>query len=398
MGITLVVNPGSTSRKYVLYRETEQLLELTFEQVGEGHEVCVRKDGASQTCSATTAKAFSSAVEQVAKETADLVALHATTLAVIGVRVVAPGTYFQQHRIVDDAYLHQLRQIDTAAPLHAPIMIRELEQLKNQFPDTPLVAVSDSAFHATLPAVARDYSLPADAVSTYDIHRFGYHGLSVASVLPRAARLLRQEPERVIVVHVGGGVSVTAVRAGLSIDTSMGFAPGSGLVMGSRGGDVDAGALLYLMQRSRLDILSAEILLQKQSGLYALAGESDLRRLLERQGNGDQAATEALATFIYHLQKTIGGYATILGGLDAIILTATAMERSATLRDLLCRGLRFPLGVQISNARNESVVGQDGIISESGSAVPVVVIKTGEMFEIKRLAEALVQSVHTYTI
>ena len=390
MGITLVVNPGSTSRKYVLYNGTDQLLELAFEQAGEGHEVCTRKEGVAQTCGSITDTEFSAAVQQVATETEKYLSQLSTTLDVIGVRVVAPGTHFQRHQIIDDAFMYRLRQIESAAPLHLPALIREIDQLRLSFPGTPLIAVSDSAFHATMPTCARDYSLPQNDTEMYDIHRFGYHGLSVASVLGGAATQLKYVPARVIVVHVGGGVSVTAVRDGKSIDTTMGFAPGSGLVMGSRGGDVDAGALLYLMQKSRLDPLAAEIVLQKQSGLYALAGESDLRRLLERQANGDVVATSALTVFMYHLQKTIGGFAAVLGGLDAIVLTATAMERSATLRSQLCSRLRYPLGVQIGAERNESIVGRDGIISSAGSVVPVVVVRTGEMFEIKRIAEAMV--------
>ncbi len=394
MGITLIVNPGSTSRKYVLCAGTEQLVELVFEQVGSGHDVCLRKSGSTQTCEAITAEGFAFAVQQVVAEVEKHTTARSAALSVIGIRVVAPGTYFQQHRLIDDEFIKRLRQTETAAPLHLPVLVREIEDLRKWFPGVPIIAASDSEFHATMPAPAREYSLPKEYTTTHDIHRFGYHGLSVASVVGRAPALLGTTPQSVIVVHVGGGVSVTAVKAGKSIDTTMGYAPGSGLVMGSRGGDVDTGALLSLMRQARLDPLTAEMLLQKRSGLHALAGEADLRRLLERQSGNDEAASLALGTFIYHIQKAIGAFATILGSLDAIILTGTAMERSATLRTQLCTNLRFPLGVLLGEERNEAIVGRDGIISTAGSAVPVVVIRTGEMFEIQRIAEMTLPDPH----
>jgi acetate kinase len=159
---------------------------------------------------------------------------------------VAPGTYFQQHRLIDESYLAKLRDLSQVAPLHVPHLIAEIEATLQILPKATLVGISDSAFHASMPRVSRNYSLPGEDAEKFDIYHFGYHGLSVASVLKKADELNKSPLSRVIVCHIGSGVSVTAVKDGKSIDTTMGYAPGSGLLMGTRAGDLPTGALLSL--------------------------------------------------------------------------------------------------------------------------------------------------------
>jgi acetate kinase len=190
------------------------------------------------------------------------------------------------------------------------------------------------------------------------------------------------------VCHIGSGVSITAVKNDVSIDTTMGYAPGSGLLMGSRAGDLDTGALLALMQAQNLKPADAQVYLQTNGGLRGLAGEADLRLLLERRARGDKAAQDAISSFIYHIQKAIGSYVAIMGGLDTLIFTATASERSPSLRSLVVEKLSG-LHIQINEEKNERCVSRDGMISEDDSAVAVLVIKTDEADEILRASETV---------
>jgi acetate kinase len=299
---------------------------------------------------------------------------------------VAPGTFFQEHRAVDEEYLNLLKKAEVVAPLHIPHVVSELENLKKLLPAVKIVAASDSEFHKTIPDFVRRYSLPLAESSKHDIFRFGYHGLSVASVVRRAARQANTKIEKAIVCHIGSGVSVTAIKDGKSFDTTMGYAPGSGLIMGSRAGDLDAGALLTLMQLQNMKPQDAQVYLQTQGGLRGLAGESDLRLLLERRAKGEVEAEKAIASFVYQIKKAIGAYAAALGDLDTIILTATASERSSILRQLILIDLTS-FGIKLDIEKNESCIGRDGIISDKESTVTIMVVKTDEADEILRVSE-----------
>jgi acetate kinase len=257
---------------------------------------------------------------------------------------------------------------------------------KKILPQVKLVGISDSAFHANMPDLTRRYSIPEADSEQFDIYHFGYHGLSVASVLARADMVARDPFRKVIVCHIGSGVSVTAVKNGKSMDTTMGYAPGSGLLMGSRAGDLPTGALLSLMQQKNLKPTDALVYLQTNSGLKSLAGESDMRILLERRAQGEHRATAAIDTFIYHLQKAIGGYIATLGGVEAIILTATASQRSPILRQLLLEPLAS-LGIILDIDKNNATVNQEAVITTRQSPIKVLVIKTAEADEILKNSE-----------
>jgi acetate kinase len=382
MAFTLVINPGSSSKKFALFRDTTLVLDAYVERSDDGFEMCSIVGGVQQKCDLIDKKEYKNSLRNFLGLAAQSeYSIEAAAIVRVVLRVVAPGTYFQKHQRITDAYVSRLAANSELAPLHIPHVLQEIEAVRQFLPEATLIGVSDSAFHATMPEVARRYSLPASEAAALDLYRFGYHGLSVASVMRRMLRVCGCSYKNVIVCHIGSGVSVTAVRDGQSIDTTMGYAPGSGVLMGSRAGDVDAGALLALMQQKNLKPKDAQVYLQSQGGLRALGGESDLRLLLERKAKGDANATLAIDAFIYHLQKTIGAYSVVLGGVDAILLTATASERSSALRAALIRPLTS-LGIELDETKNDACVSRDGIISTTNSRVCVAVIKTAEADEL----------------
>lgn len=385
METALVINPGSSSRKYALYKDGLQVLEFCFENTDTGYEVCSHKQGEQQVCNAISQEGFGSAFTKVADAVKKYLEAEKMTLNRIAIRVVAPGTEFQKHVVIDDVFVSKLQAKEVSVPLHIPAILKELNEAKKLFPDTPLVAVSDSAFHTTMPAFVREYSLSKSDAEAYDIHRFGYHGLSVESVVHRVHGVIGRDPERMVVCHVGNGVSVTAVKDGKSIDTTMGYAPVSGVPMGTRAADLDPSAMLELMRVRNMRPAEAAVYVHTNGGLAGLAGDGDIRRLLDRKSHGDTAATQALDLFAYHIQKAVAGATVALGGFDVLVLTGTAAIRSVELRKLLTDKLSH-FGIGIDEDRNDLLVGKEGVISLQRSMVKVVVMRTDEMGEMQRIA------------
>lgn len=389
MAITLIVNPGSSSKKYALYAGDNLLLAAHIEHDLTGVTMCLSINGVADRCEPVNTAAFpTSLLDFLERAINEKVLTSSTDIAAVGVRVVAPGTYFAAHRVVDDEYILRLQKKTETAPLHIPHTLKELTIIRRALPHAVVVAASDSAFHSSLPTFAHRYSIPESDAAALDLYRFGYHGLSVASVVRRVASVGITASARMVVCHIGSGVSITAVREGKSIDTTMGYAPGSGLIMGSRAGDLDTGALLALMRARNLKPTDAETYLQTAGGLRGLGGENDLRLLLERRAQGQKAATLALDCFVYQLQKAIGSFVAALGGIDALVLTATASERSPALRALILKRLGG-LGIVLDDTRNTALVSKEGIISPEGAAVTIAVIKINEAEEIKRVTEML---------
>jgi acetate kinase len=386
METTLAVNPGSSSRKYALYCDGRLALEIHFEDTDNGYQMSSQESGSQQIFESISKDDFADSF----KKMADLVdkylfKIAAGTLQIIAIRVVAPGTFFQKHQGVTGDYLAELKKCETSAPIHIPAILREVTAAGTYFKQAKIIATSDSFFHSEMPDKAREYSIAAEDTQAHDMYKFGYHGLSVASVVRRIHAVIGQDPDRMIVCHVGNGVSVTAVKKGKSVDTTMGFSPTSGLLMGSRAGDIDATALLELMRVKHWRPKDAELYINTRCGLTGIAGESDIRRLLDRRSKNDVAATKAIAQFAYSIQKAIAAQTVALGGVDVLVLTATAVTRSAELRSFILTGLEY-LGVKVSADRNDLLVGKDGVISVRNSAVKVVVMKTDEMGEMAQIA------------
>lgn len=386
MDTTLIINPGSASKKYALYRGDAEILSVSFEHTEKGFGKCVEVNGKRQRCEETTAVAYTNALDEMLT-----IAIHegaikeeSTDITHIGVRIVAPGTYFTMHRRIDAPYLKTLEQFIEVAPLHIPHMLEEIRGAMSRFPDVPVMGISDSAFHETMAPYAREYSIPKEDREALDLHRFGYHGISVASCIPRVAHVLGTHPERMIVCHVGSGVSVTALKDGESFDTTMGFGPGSGLMMGTRAGELDPSALLYLMQKKHFSAQETEYYVNEQCGLRGMLGENDLRIALHRTERGNHDAENAVALFFYGIRKAIGAFAVALGGLDALVFTATAAERNSIVRARICEGLAL-VGVHLDAEANDSLGAREGLISHKESTAKVVVVHTHEMAEIARI-------------
>ena len=386
MGTTLVVNPGSSSKKYALFKDGQTLLEMHFEGSSAGYEVCIQKEGSRQVCESITHADFQIAFAKVAAAVKEHLTRESTPLSTISVRVTAPGAIFQRHTVMDESFIDLLRNKELSAPLHIPNILKEVQSCKEHFPNVRIIAASDSAFHSTLPFVAREFSLQKEDALAFDIHRFGYHGLSISSVVHRVHAVTGKEPQKMVVCHIGNGVSVTAVKEGKSVETSMGYSPVSGIPMGSRASDLDSGALLELMRVKNMRPTEAMVYLHTSGGLMGIAGDADIRHLLDRRAKGDETATKALSLFIYRIQQAILSSTVALKGLDTLVLTGTAGFRSAELRALIVKDLDY-FDIYIDETRNDTLVGKEGAISAQSAAIKVIVMRTDEMREMARVAE-----------
>ena len=299
---------------------------------------------------------------------------YASTLAGIGHRLVHGGPRYTESQKITPEVLSELEKIAELDPDHTPQAIQNIQFFAAQLPHTPQIGCFDTAFHAGLPKVARMYALPR---KFYDegLRRYGFHGLSCESILQQLrARYAGLAMRRLVIAHLGNGASMTAVSHGKSVDTSMGFTPLEGLVMGTRSGDLDPAAVVYLQERNHLSPRDIDALLNKQSGLLGVSGASrDMRDLLDREA-ADEHAAEAVALFCYRAKKYLGAYAAALGGLDALIFAGGIGENAPQVRERICAGLEF-LGIELDAALNRS---NAPVISGGRSRVTIKVIKTDE--------------------
>jgi acetate kinase len=301
----------------------------------------------------------------------------------VGHRIVHGGDVFSEPVEVDDAVLDRIRELSRLAPLHNPAGIAGIEVMRQLAPGIPQVAVFDTAFHQTMPPEAATYALPPGPRQDHGLRRYGFHGTSHRYVSRAAARQLGRAPDEtnLITLHLGNGVSAAAIRGGRSVDTSMGFTPLEGLVMGSRCGDLDPAIPLFLIQQAGYRPDQVDDLLNRASGLKGLCGANDMREVLQRAGEGDADAELALSLFCYRVRKYIGAYFAVLGRLDALVFTAGIGEHNPEVRRRCCMDLQH-LGVILDPARNEQAVGKTADISPAGAPTRVLVIPTDEELEI----------------
>ncbi len=301
----------------------------------------------------------------------------------VGHRVVHGGPALTAPTLLDDDALAAIEAVVPLAPLHNPANLAGIRAARAAFGDVPHVAVFDTAFHATLPPAAHRYAVPAAWARDYGVRRYGFHGISHAYVARRAAEVLgRPEQElRLVTAHLGNGQSVCAVDGGRSVDTSMGFGPLAGLVMGTRSGDVDPTVVFHLVREEGLALDEVETALNRRSGLLGLAGSNDLRDVEERAAGGDDDAQLALDVMVHRLVGYVAAYAAGMGGLDGLVFTAGIGEHSALVRQRVCDGLAL-LGVAVDQAANEAVDGEVRI--DAGTGPAVLVVPTDEEGEIAR--------------
>lgn len=361
---------------------------VRYERQADAIEVCTTSAGGERKkCEFVSEAVYKNALVDVLKRAlAFKVIVGTIDISLVGMRIVVPGSLFQKHQVINTDLINILRDRVNSAPLHIPPTLYELEQLMIELPAVKIIGVSDSAFHSSLLKEYSHYSLPTIDIERYDIQKFGYHGISVSSVVRELPRIIGNK-ERVIVCHVGSGISLTAVRNGVSVDTTMGYSPLSGMIMGTRAGDLDPGALLELMRAKQLTINDAYKYLSTECGLKGVSGESDLRTLLQRASHDDEVAELALTLLKNRFQKQLLGLMAMLGGVEAIVFTGTAAERSSELRQRLLSGLDW-LQIGLDTVRNEEVVGGNGIISYQDAPITIAVIKTNEETEIMRTAHS----------
>lgn len=310
----------------------------------------------------------------------------------VGHRVVHGGEKFNKSVKIDDEVIAKIKECYDVAPLHNPANMTGIEAITELMPGVPQVAVFDTAFHQTMPKEAYMYALPYELYEKYAIRRYGFHGTSHRYVSRRACDFLGlpYDKQRVITCHIGNGGSITAVLDGKSVDTSMGLTPVEGLMMGTRVGDVDPGALTFIMDKEHLTTKELSDLINKKSGVAGISGiSSDMRDIDAAIEKGDERAKLALDMYIYRIIKYVGAFAAVLNGVDVIVFTGGVGENQQILRKRVCDHLTY-MGVKIDDEVNSSSRGEEKLISAPDSAVKVVVIPTDEELMIARDTEAIV--------
>ena len=304
-----------------------------------------------------------------------------TPFEAVGHRVVHGGTEFAEPVLITPQVEHSLRQLKQLAPIHQATSLAALDFVRLQLPGVPAVACFDTAFHAWLPPEASTYAVPADWRERLGVRRFGFHGLSHAYACRRAAELLDRSAEdlRIASCHLGSGASVTAIRSGRSVDTTMGFTPLEGLVMATRSGSVDPGMVLWLLQQPGFEIEQVSDALEFKSGLLALAGTSNMEQIEKRAHDGDSDASLALGVYVHRVRGAIAAMAAAMAGMDALTFTGGVGENAPTVRSLIGSELGF-LGIHIDEGRNASAE-RDSDISASDS-IPVLVLEAREDLQI----------------
>lgn len=381
--LILITNPGSASRKYALYKKETFIASLHFEREN-GAVVCTIKNADGE--SKTLKPKFKALTETVAhingilREEGYISDQH--RLAAIVARLVAPSDYFASDHVVDDEFMENLEIAKQRAPLHTPVIAAEIAHFRENFKETKIIAVSDSAFHSDKPELMKYYPIDTDLADKAGIKRYGYHGLSVGSVV----RFMEKEdilPEKLIVAHLGSGSSVSAVYEGKAMDSSMGYSPLEGLMMSTRSGSMDVAAALAVKRVLKLeDDEALEKYLNKKAGLLGVSGFSDdMREIIQKRDEGDSKATFAHALFVYRVQSLIGQMAASLGGADALVFTATIGERSDEIRHYVTQKLAY-LGFKLDDEANKDpdFIGRHANIATSESK-PVYVIRTDETAE-----------------
>lgn len=394
----LVINCGSSSLKYQLIdSETEAVLAKGLcERIGIDGRLVYQKTGLDKEITEAAMPTHKQAIQMVLDAIVNPKTGALKSLAevdAVGHRVVHGGEKFASSVVLTEEVLAQIEECNDLAPLHNPANLIGIHACQELMPNVPMVGVFDTAFHQTMPKKAYLYGLPIKAYTDYKIRRYGFHGTSHSFVSKRVAEFLGKPVEdlKTIVCHLGNGASICAVDGGKSVDTSMGFTPLAGLVMGTRSGDIDPAILEYYANKEGLTLSEVTTVLNKKSGMEGLTGgKSDFRDLEEGYEAGDQACIDAIEVFCYNVARFVGAYAASLNGVDVIAFTAGIGENSGFVRGKICEYLGY-LGITI-DAEQNSKRGEDIIISTPDSKVTVCVIPTNEELMIARDTKALVEA------
>lgn len=393
----LVINCGSSSLKFQLINsESEEVLGKGLcERIGIDGRLTYQPAGGDKAVSDKAMPTHTEAIQYVIDALTDSetgVVKSLDEIGAVGHRVVHGGEKFANSVVITEDVLKAIEECNDLAPLHNPANLIGINACQKLMPNTPMVAVFDTAFHQTMPEKAYLYGLPYEYYEKYGVRRYGFHGTSHSFVSKHAAEFLGLDLEnsKIIVAHLGNGASISAVLNGKCVDTSMGLTPLEGLVMGTRSGDMDPAIMEYLAKKEDLDIAGVMNVLNKKSGVFGLSKglSSDFRDLTEAMENGNKYATAAVEVFCYRVAKYIGSYVAAMNGVDAIAFTAGIGENAYIVREKVCEYLGY-LGLEL-NAEENKKRGEDLVISTADSKVKAAVIPTNEELAIARETVALV--------
>lgn len=394
----LVINCGSSSLKYQLIdmKNEEVLAKGLAERIGiEGSRVKHKPTGKEDVLIEKPMDDHKKAIEIVLNALVD--EKHGAIKSMdeinaVGHRVVHGGEKFSESVIIDENVLKAIEECSELAPLHNPPNIMGIKACQELMPDTPMVAVFDTAFHQTMPESSYIYPIPYEMYEKHGIRRYGFHGTSHKYVANRAADMLGRDINdlKVVTCHLGNGASVAAIKDGKSMETSMGFTPLEGLAMGTRSGDMDPAIIEYLMEKENMSIDEVNTMLNKKSGVLGISGvSSDFRDIEEAAAEGNQRAQLALDKFNIRVKKYIGAYAAIMGGIDVLVFTAGLGENSPETREYICEGLEF-MGIDIDKDVNK-VRGKETILNKEEGKVKILLVPTNEELMIARDTKSLVK-------
>lgn len=395
----LVINAGSSSLKYQLIDMSNEspLAVGLCERIGIDNSIITQKrfDG-KKLEKQVDLPTHKIALEEVVKALTDSefgVIKDMAEINAVGHRVVHGGERFTSSALIDEGVEQAIKDCFDLAPLHNPPNMMGIEACAEIMPGTPMVAVFDTAFHQTIPQYAYMYALPYDLYEKYGVRKYGFHGTSHMYVSYRAADMLGKpiEDTKIITCHLGNGSSITAVKGGKSVETTMGFTPLEGVAMGTRCGSIDPAVIPFVMEKEGLSSREVDTLMNKKSGVLGVSGISnDFRDLDEAATHGNERAELALEVFTYKIRKVIGEYSAVLNGPDAIVFTAGIGENSASIRKRILTGLDN-LGIKIDEEKNK-IRGQEVDISTPDSKVRVLIIPTNEELSIARDTKEIVET------
>ncbi|TDQ24121.1 acetate/propionate family kinase [Tenacibaculum caenipelagi] len=384
----LVINSGSSSIKYQLFEMPQQevlcsgLIERIGLEIGKVHYKSNNNKVEEEVAIANHKSGLERVVDLLLDKKVGVIS-STDEIKVVGHRVVHGGSTFTKTTIVTEEVKKKIESLFSLAPLHNPANLEGITVSESIFKNAQQVAVFDTAFHQTIPVVAYKYAIPNKFLDEHRIRLYGFHGTSHKYVSEKANEYLQKEHSKIITIHLGNGCSITAVENGKSIDHSLGFGPVTGLIMGTRSGDIDHSLIFYLINNLGHDADYINDMLQKESGMLGLTGFSDLRDIEAAAAKGDKNCQLALDMNAYRIKKYIGSYVAAMNGLDAIVFTAGIGENSDVIRRLVCTDMEY-LGIELDTEKNAIRAKQFTEIHKETSKVKVLVIPTNEELEIAK--------------
>ncbi len=392
----LVLNSGSSSLKYQLFSMPNETILCSgiIERIGFDDAIFKFKTEKNTIKFESQILNHKAGLKLVAEHLLDKntgIIKSPEDIAVVGHRVVHGGIYFSDTTEITKEVKEKIKELSSLAPLHNPANLEGIEVAEDIFPTAKQVAVFDTAFHQSIPEVAYKYAIPNEFLTEKHIRLYGFHGTSHKYVSEKAIEFLGKKESKIITIHLGNGCSITAVKNGKSVDHSLGFSPVSGLIMGTRSGDIDPAIIFYLADKYGYALSEINTFLQKKSGMLGLTGYSDLREIESEAAKGNKDCILALHMNAYRIKKYIGSYTAILNGLDAIVFTAGIGENSVYMRQLICEDLDF-LGINLDTEKNKNRTQEIRAINKEGSKVKVLIVPTNEELEIAKQSMELIKN------